>query len=211
VQSVAGGCKIARRFGFPYGEIRAGGELMIKNLCVAGIRLLALYLSTYAGLLLLTWLILYIGMPTSSNSSSYAVQELLLHIVTLAVAVGLWVYAPRIAERMAPDTEPEGAVSVDAQDFVLIGLCLLGAAILIDSIPSILNILVVEAGRTAPLSDPHPSNVPITEDWNDPEAPNLLESIVQTAMGFGLLLFGFRLRSVLRKFQTLRTKGHDED
>lgn len=184
---------------------------MIKNLCVAAIRLLALYLGTYAGLLFLTNLVLTISMSSSSDSDQFFVQDFLLEGVTFTIAVGLWVYAELIAERMAPDSESGETVNIDAQDFVLIGLCLLGAATLIDSIPNILSSLVVEAVRPPPLTDNHHSAVRVTEGWSDPSSPNLLESALQTIIGFGLLLCGFRLRSILRKFQTLRTSGHDED
>ena len=183
---------------------------MIRNLCVAAIRLLALYLGAMAGIQLASTLIFHLGTLSSVLSDQFFAPNIFSLCVTLALAVGLWVYAGLIAEHMAPATEPRGAVSVDAQDFVLIGLCLLGAATLIDSIPNILNILIVEAVRTAPLTDNHHSAITITADWNDPSSPNLLESIFQTVLGFGLLLFGFRLRSVLRKFQTLRTAGHDK-
>lgn len=184
---------------------------MIRNLCVAAIRLLALYLGTYASLLLLIRLIFSIGISSSANSDQYFAPDILSNCVTLAVAVGLWAYAGLIAERMAPDTESDEAVSVDAQDIVLIGLCLLGAATLIDSIPHILNILVVEAVKPPPLTDNHHSAIAVTEGWSDPSPSSLLESALQTVIGFGLLLCGFRLRSLLRKFQTLRTKGHDKD
>ncbi|WP_375549536.1 hypothetical protein ABWI01_03910 [Oceanicaulis alexandrii] len=183
---------------------------MIRNLCVAAIRLLALYLVaiTIPNLFFSLMRLFDRSYPFSDNS--YEIQNFIGLGITITLAIALWVFSGAIANRIASAPETSQTIAVDAQDFVLIGLCLLGAATLIDSLPNILNTLIDLVIATAPLTDNHHSAIDLSIVWSDQFSPGLQENLIRAVFGFGLLFFGFRLRSLLRKFQTLRTAGHDK-
>ena len=210
MQSVAGRCKIARRFGFPYRPILAEGETMIRNLCIAAIRLLALYFGAMAALRLFNTFA-YAMFPLSDASPDPILYpNLLIFGAILAISVTLWIFSGSIARVMSPNTDSLFQFDISVQDIVLIGLCLIGAITLINSLPEVIVFTIEIVRSRASEGDGANSSLQLQMHVQPGLVSSLIEAIISSVLGAGLLLFGFRLRPLLRKFQTLRTKGHEK-
>ncbi|WP_421857928.1 hypothetical protein [Oceanicaulis sp.] len=177
---------------------------MIRNLCVAAIRLLALFFAVSALPPLLQGLTQYF-LNQSPEFGLLLIIRPATSVFQIMLASLIWAFSAPIAKRISQDAQNKDTVIIDAQDIVLIALCILGAITIIDSAPQIINIVLHLAHHAAANID-NPNPIRSRAYFS----PSLVEASIQTFIGFFLLFFGFRLKSVLRKFQTLRTAGHDK-
>ncbi|WP_440957489.1 hypothetical protein ACFELO_09310 [Oceanicaulis sp. LC35] len=183
---------------------------MIRNLCVAAIRLLALYLGAITLPNLLFSLMRLLSGSDPFSNTAYEIQNFLGLGITIVLAIALWVFSGFLTKVIAPEAKNPTESDIKAQDFVLIGLCLIGANTLINSLPdAIIYTTEVIRSRAAEGAAAN-SNMQLQVQVRSGLASLLLEAIISSVFGAGLLFFGFRLRPFLRKFQTLRTAGHDK-
>ena len=183
---------------------------MIRNLCVAAIRLLALYLVAITIPNLLFSLMRLLTRSDPFSNTAYEIQNFLGLGITITLAIALWVFSGLLTKVILPETKKPTEPDIKAQDFVLIGLCLIGANVLINSLPDAI-VYTTEIIRSRAAEDAAAnSNMQLQVQVRPGLASLLLEAVISSVFGAGLLFFGFRLRPLLRKFQTLRTAGHDK-
>ncbi len=183
---------------------------MLRNLCVAAIRLLALYLLAITSPNLLFSLLRLLDRSDPFSNTSYEIQNFLGLGITITLAIALWVFSGFLTKVILPETKNSTELDIKAQDFVLIGLCLIGANTLINSLPDTIVYTAELIRSRAAEGTAANSNMQLQVQVRPGLASLLLEAVIRSALGAGLLFFGFRLRPLLRKFQTLRTAGHDK-
>ena len=183
---------------------------MIRNLCVAAIRLLALYLVAITLPNLFFTLLRLFGRSHPISDNAYEIQNFIGLGITITLAIALWVFSGLLTKVILPETKSSAESDIKAQDFVLIGLCLIGANTLINSLPDVIVYATeVIRSRIAEGAAANP-NTALQVQTRPGLASLLFEAVISSVFGAGLLLFGFRLHPLLRKFQTLRTAGHDK-
>jgi hypothetical protein len=183
---------------------------MIRNLCFVSIRLIALYFGAMAALRLFSTFTYSMVPPSNASPDLYLYPNVLIFGATLAISVTLWIFSGNVAKVISPETDSPFHFDISVQDIVLIGLCLVGAITLINSLPNVIVFTIeIMRSRAAESADAN-SNLQLQMHVRPGLVSSLIEAIISSVLGAGLLFFGFRLRPLLRKFQTLRTKGHDK-
>jgi hypothetical protein len=183
---------------------------MLRNLCFVSIRLIALYFGAMAALRLFSTFAYAMFPLTNASPDPILYPNVLIFGAMLAISVTLWVFSGRVAKVISPNTDSPFHFDISVQDIVLIGLCLVGAITLINSLPDVI-VFTIEIVRSRAAEDAAAnSNLQLQVHVRPGLVSSLLEAVIRSALGAGLLFFGFRLRPLLRKFQTLRTAGHDK-